>query len=169
MPISDNIELFEKKNQKRIVLVGHGMWVPGDGWITVPQGQTIHFYVPDGGLLANNVGNAIEGFSGSGNVPKPVESIHGGGWVRNYRLTYASGLSLNGTKSDAKFTWITVREKDRTIQLSILLKDTRCLNATELHWAACREIKGHDKVDKYAMQGGSKIKGQFSGDATFLH
>jgi Putative adhesin Stv domain len=140
--IARNKEFFEKKNQLRVVISGHGMRIPTDKQITVPDGMTICFYVLDGELTSNALGRAIEGFTGTGQIPQPVEIVSSGSPVWDYRLTWASDLTINATRAGAKYDLISIDEKDqnRSIPLSILLRDTRCRNA-EIHWAACREIK----------------------------
>ncbi len=140
--VSRNKEFFEKKNQLRVVMSGHGMRLPTDKQITLPAGMKMFFYVLDGQLTANSLGRAIEGFTGKGTMPVPVEVVSAGSLVWDYRLSWGSELTINATKIGAKFDLITIddRDQNRNIPLSILLRDTRCQNA-EIHWAACREIK----------------------------
>ena len=140
--VAKNLELFEKKNELRVVISGHGMRLAGEPQITLPLGMTLYFYVQDGQLTSNDLGRAIEGFTGTGQIPTPVETIKGGSPVWNYRLTWATDLTINATKLQAKYNLITIDERDqnRSIPLSILLRDTRCKDA-EIHWAACREVK----------------------------
>src|SRR5579872_2682168 len=86
--VKRNVELFEKKNQLRIVMTGHGHRIAGEPQITLPLGMTLHFYVVDGKPLENELGRAIEGFTGSGQLPMPVETVKSGAPVWNYRLTW---------------------------------------------------------------------------------
>jgi Putative adhesin Stv domain len=140
--LSSRKEFFEKKNDRRVVISGHGMRIAGEPQITLPLGMTLYFYVLDGELTANSLGRAIEGFTGTGTIPTPVETVAGGSPVWNYRLTLGTDLTINATKLEAKYTLITIDDKDqnRSIPLSILLRDTRCKDA-QIHWAACRELK----------------------------
>lgn len=142
MGVSANREFFEKKNQLRVVMSGHGMRLPTDKKFAVPAGMKIFFYVMDGEFTGTSLGRAIEGFTGTGTLPVPTEVVSSGSPVWDYRLSWGSGLTINSTKVGAKFDLITISERDqnRNIPLSILLRDTRCHNA-EIHWAACREIK----------------------------
>jgi hypothetical protein len=137
-----NVELFEKKNQLRVVMSGHGRRIAGEPKITLPLGMTLYFYVPDGKALENELGRAIEGFTGSGRLPRPVETVKGGTPVWNYCLSWWDDLPINASETEAKYALVTVdeRHRNRWIPLSILLRDTRCENA-EIHWAACRSVK----------------------------
>lgn len=128
---------FERKMRRRVVITGHGSYRDGDGMITVPAGKVIHFYVAHGVGLANDVGMAVEGLDG-GKMPQPFESVRAGQRVHNYILTYASGLTLNGSQKNAQFDWVTVSHPGQAVPLSVLLNDSRCQTATEIHWAACR-------------------------------
>jgi len=103
----------------------------------VPLGKRIHFYVAHGEDLLNNVGMAVEGFDG-GIPPEPFETFVAGAQVHDYILTYPSDLRLNGTRQNAQFDWITVRFPGQAVPLSVLLRDTRCQRALDIHWAACR-------------------------------
>jgi hypothetical protein len=140
--VSRNKEFFEKKNQLRVVISGHGMRLAGEPQIALPLGMTLYFYCLDGRFTSDELGRAIEGFTGTGQIPKPVETVRSGEPVWNYRLTWGSDLTINATKLQAKYDLITIddRDQNRAIPLSILLRDTRCQNA-EIHWAACRELK----------------------------
>ncbi len=143
--VRSGIEFFEKKNQLRVVMTGHGFRIQGEPKIAVPPGITIHFYVDDGVSLDDKIGQAVEGFTGKGMV-RPKETRKSGDLIWNYYLSYSVGLKVNATKLRAKYDLITISEanSDRAIPLSILFKDSRCKNA-EVHWACCREIKVNDE------------------------
>ncbi len=80
-------EFFEKQNQRRVVISGHGLRLTIDKKITVPSGITLYFYCLDGAFTADTLGQAIEGFTGTGNIPQPLETVKSGKSVWNYRLT----------------------------------------------------------------------------------
>lgn len=130
---------FERKMTRRVVISGHGSYRDSDPKIVVPQGKTIYFYVAHGQGLSNAIGMAVEGFE-AGVPPAPVETFRAGDQVVNYILSYPSDLLLNGTKQNAKFDWITVTDVKACVPLSVLLKDSRCIAASEIHWAACRSL-----------------------------
>jgi hypothetical protein len=139
--VGSRIEFFEKMNKKRVCMVGHGGWDKADGKITVPPGCTISYYVHHGQSLGNRLGNFVEGFTGTGVVPKPVHVAKGGYTTYNYRLYWPSGLAINyNTVSRWRYDIIWVSSEDSDgIPLSLLLKDSRCDNAN-IHWAACRDV-----------------------------
>jgi hypothetical protein len=135
--VKDLAANFQRKMSNRVVMTGHGSFRATDAKILVPRGKVIHFYVPHGSPLSNAVGMAVEGFD-AGTPPAPVETIKGGQLVYNYILSYPSDLTLNGNKKNAKFDWISIAKPGQAVALSVLLKDSRCDTATEIHWAACR-------------------------------
>jgi len=145
-----SLELFEKKNQLRVVMTGHGHRIAGEPKIELPLGMTLYFYVLDGWPLENEIGRAIEGFTGSGQLPKPVETVKSGTPVWNYRLSWWNDLPINASAIEARYTLITIDEchGDRSVPLSILLRDTRCQNA-EIHWAACRAVQSRSILRRY--------------------
>lgn len=145
--VAKGVEFFEKASKKRVIFQGHGLYRTGDPNITVPAGKTIHFYVRHGEVMTTRASWHVEGFTGTGRVPKPLESYGPGSTIPDYRLGYPSGLSLNGTKNQWNYDWIVVRTKGRWIPLSILLQDSRCEAATDLHWAACREVISRTRRD----------------------
>jgi len=155
-------EFFEKQNQRRVVISGHGLRLTIDKKITVPSGITLYFYCLDGAFTADTLGQAIEGFTGTGNIPQPMETVKSGESVWNYRLTYGVTLTINASKLGAKYNLITIDEKDqnRAIPLSILFRDSRCQNA-EIHWACCREIK--PVTDYFGKVGGFNTFKAFDG------
>jgi hypothetical protein len=128
---------FERKMKNRVIITGHGSYRRNDPKITVPNGKRIHFYVAHGVALDNDVGMAVEGFEG-GQLPPAFETFESGEEVYDYILTYPSGLTLHGTQKNFECDWITVRHKGQAVPLSTLLKDSRCVSATDIHWAACR-------------------------------
>jgi hypothetical protein len=130
---------FERKMRGRVVITGHGSYRDGDARIIVPAGKVIHFYVPHGTGLDNAVGMAVEGLD-AGVPPQPYESIRAGQPIYNYILTFPTDLTLNGTKKNAQFDWVTVSHAGQAVPLSVLLKDSRCQGASEIHWAACRSL-----------------------------
>jgi hypothetical protein len=135
--VKDLAANFDRKSGRRVVITGHGSYRESDQKILVPVGKVIHFYVPHGSPLSNAVGMAVEGFE-DGVPPAPVETLRAGQLVHNYILTYPSDLTLNGTKKNAKFDWVSVTHQGQAVPLSVLFKDSRCEAATEIHWAACR-------------------------------
>lgn len=135
--VKDLAANFQRRMGTRVVMTGHGSYRESDAKILVPVGKVIHFYVPHGSPLSNAVGMAVEGFD-EGVPPAPVETIKAGQLVHNYILTYPTDLTLNGTKKNAKFDWISVARPGQAVALSVLLKDSRCEAASEIHWAACR-------------------------------
>jgi hypothetical protein len=139
--VSEGITIFQRKRFDRVVMSGHGAWWSTDGQITVPVGITIHFYVAHGDLTNNAVGMAVENRFASDSPPSPVETLKAGDRCHNYRLSFGSRLTLNGSLATYKYDWITVNDVDRQVPLSVLLRDARCESPCEIHWAACREIK----------------------------
>ena len=128
---------FERQMGGRVVMTGHGSYRSSDRWIVVPQGKRIHFYCPHGQPLSNSVGMAVEGFQ-AGQPPQPYQTVSGGARLPNYILSYPGDLTLNGTKKNAKYDWISIRHRGQAVHLSVLLRDLRCIRATDIHWAACR-------------------------------
>ena len=139
LPVKSLAANFERKMGRRVVITGHGSYRDGDAKITVPPGKVIHFYVPHGSPLSNTVGMAVEGFD-AGKPPTPVESIRAGQPVHNYILTFPTDLTLNGNRKNAQFDWVTVSHAGQAVPLSVLLNDSRCQGASEIHWAACRSL-----------------------------
>ncbi len=128
---------FERKMHNRVVISGHGSYRDGDTRVAVPAGKTLYFYVPHGTPLSNAVGMAVEGLD-AGTPPPPYEVFNAGDLVYNYILSYPSDLTLNGSRNNAKYDWITIADPKACVPLSVLFKDSRCTQAAQIHWAACR-------------------------------
>lgn len=137
--VSNLAARFERMGQGRVVITGHGSYRSGDAKIVVPAGKKILFYCPHGTPLSNAVGMAVEGFQADA-PPSPHEVFSAGDQIPNYILTYPSDLTLNGTQQNAKYDWVTVSHKGQAVPLSVLLRDSRCQRASEIHWAACRSL-----------------------------
>jgi hypothetical protein len=86
--------------------------------------------------------DAEAGLVGDHPTPADLVSAGGGALCYNCRLGYASGLTLNMTELDAKYTVITIppERKFAPIPLTTLLRDSRCRTATEIHWCAADRL-----------------------------
>jgi hypothetical protein len=147
---------FQRLGASRVVITGHGSYRTADAKIPVPPGKKLFFYCPHGTPLSNAVGMAVEGFQAD-SPPAPHEVFNAGDLVPNYILTYPSDLTLNGTKQNAKYDWVTVSHKGQAVPLSVLFKDSRCQRASEIHWAACRSLADWLAPDTHSA--GYKIGG----------
>jgi hypothetical protein len=139
--VRQGIEYFEKMHKKRVCMVGHGGWNKNDGKIVVPAGCTISYYVHHGQSLGNRLGNFVEGFTGTGIIPKPVYVAKAGYTTYNYRLYWPHGLAINFntiSRWNYDIIWVDATHADG-VPLSVLLKDLRCLHAN-IHWVACRDV-----------------------------
>ena len=142
MTVAQQIEKFEKLfNKKRIYMIGHGGWDKADGKIQVPAGCTISYYVHHGQSLRNDIGNLVEGDTGTGIIPEPVYVAKAGYMTYNYRLYWPTGLAIN-YNTIGRWTydiiWVSASQGDG-VPLSTLLKDSRCVQA-DIHWVACRDV-----------------------------
>jgi hypothetical protein len=101
------------------VFAGHGAYVPGSGFIRVPQGTRVYVYSAFGEGLDNLEGLSIE----LGVGPAPVKVFGPGDFIPNYTLTPPKGLDIASSS-------ITV---NRATPLGELLEP----NMGVVHWAAC--------------------------------
>ncbi len=159
--IKGRVELFEKKDYRRVVMQGHGVYDFDRRPIQVPEGKTIHFYVPAGQPLTCEVSQRVEGWTqGEQDTPEPYESCGPGALIEDYFLGYpreGSGVKLNAQGMDLRFDWICVNDQHRWIPLSSLFKDPRCVAATDIHWCACRS-----RLKKSLIDSGKFIRGMHS-------
>jgi len=136
---------------RQYVCGGHGAIWPGDGTFIVPTGIVIHFYVPDGDSLPNDIGQQVDQVLNGGTGPTPVETIRSGSPCDDYRLfsSKAGGYLNLGMSSSANGRYITEQDKDNGRKLSDIVEwvVSQTPNA-EIHWSACRSHEsGTDVFD----------------------
>ena len=100
---------------RHYVCGGHGAIWPSDGGFVVPQGITIHFYIPDGAGLPNNIGQQIDQVLAGGSAPTPTETIRAGAPCNDYRLfsSKAGGYLNLAMSSSADHRYITETRQGR--------------------------------------------------------
>jgi Putative adhesin Stv domain len=150
--ISDRIQLFEKRNQRRICLIGHGVFISQTPRITVPQGKRIHFYTGVDQVLLNDVGKLIEGFSSGAGIVPPLETYGHGEKIEDYYLGFPEGLVVNTCGMNTKFDMVIIPDKGKFLPLSSLLKGI-CQQVTDIHWLACR-----NELYRYQLENSDKWK-----------
>jgi hypothetical protein len=136
---------------RQYVCGGHGARWPSDGTFVVPTGIVIHFYVPDGDSLSNDIGQKVDQVLAGGTAPAAVETIRSGSPCHDYRLfsNKAGGYLNLAMSTGADQRYITEQDKDNGRHLSDIVKwvISQTPNA-EIHWSACRSIEsGTDVFD----------------------
>jgi hypothetical protein len=125
---------------KFVVLSGHGSWDPQDGWITLPQNNSVHFFVKHGKVMRNDKKLDTDAAKGIRPTRTIVETVSGGTMVRNYRLSKPTGGIRNIKRcSTSKFV---VQNEDASspLLLSELLDHKNVLMCEDIYWHACRTV-----------------------------
>jgi hypothetical protein len=105
----------------RVVLSGHGGFVPGSGLTAVPEGTSVTTYSRLGGSITDELGNAVE----LKQVPPGV-----------YSKTYLPGQSMpNYTLSPP--TGLKILGEPQTVSVDTPLSQLLKANMGECHFAAC--------------------------------
>ncbi|MFJ3218161.1 putative adhesin [Kitasatospora sp. NPDC086801] len=90
-----------------LVLSGHGAWRPANGDFRVPAGTRVHFYTQHGMVLPDDLGGQVEnGTNQRGSVEQGQQrgasrTVVGGRSLRNYTISYPSGLRIQGNPAIA--------------------------------------------------------------------
>ena len=147
-PIRPPKQLSEKDSWRRVIMSGHGIYHPDVPPIIVPKGLTIYFYVNEGQKLSDEFGGIVESYPKGGKILPPLEVYSEGALVENYFLGFPGNLKLQAKLQTLRNDLICVQDPGRLVPLSTLLKDSRCRRATEIHWAACRDLFDDDKHTK---------------------
>ena len=114
-----------------MAFAGHGLWFVRNGYVTVPSGTTLTFWMRHGTLLPDDMARHIEAgyimdlpVLWNHNLPGAMSYLPGS-VIPNYTLAPPSGTMVFMKRS------ITVTQ-DTT--LNVLLRP----NMGHMHWAACR-------------------------------
>lgn len=144
---------------QKIFIVGHGKWVPLNGWIKVPSGVSITFYSNIYTALQNTaVWELLEG-KALGDIP--VRTYTPSQWIENQTLSWHSVVHISyydehaaenpdekagGNK--AKFLYICKKDGKTTLEEIFETYAGQILSdgGWDIHWACCRAVVKQDQI-----------------------
>ena len=144
---------------QKIYVVGHGKWVPLNGWVKVPSGVSITFYSNIYTSLQNTaVFDLLEGKK-LGDIPQ--RKFFEGQWIENQTLSYNSAIGMcdyeghaarhpdeRTLNRQAKFLY--VHQKDARTTLREIFENYKGQilsdGSWDLHWACCRALVAADQI-----------------------
>jgi hypothetical protein len=144
---------------QKIYVVGHGKWVPLNGWIKIPPQVTMTFYSNIYTALQNTaVWEILEG-KGLGDIPK--RKFFEGQWIENQTLSWHSVVHISyydeyaaknpdekllGNKAKFLYIW----KKDGRTTLEEIFEEyadqIHSDGGWDLHWACCRAVVKADQL-----------------------
>lgn len=144
---------------QKIYIVGHGKWVPLNGWIKVPAGVRITFYSNIYTVLQNTaVWELLEG-KALGDIPP--RTFTQSQWIENQTLSWHSMVHMSYYEDHAaknpdemvsgdaaKFLYIFKKNARTTLQEIFKDHEDQIINdgGWDVHWACCRAVVKEDQL-----------------------
>ncbi|GKQ37326.1 ricin-type beta-trefoil lectin domain protein [Streptomyces sp. A012304] len=113
-----------KRADGETVYAGHGYHGQNSRQMMVPQGTTLHFYIPHNMKLNDSVGKAVE--KGGPDAPSPVESFGPGSILPDYIIAPPTNLNIMGGS--------------RTVTEATNISNVISQGMGDVHMAICREF-----------------------------
>jgi RHS repeat-associated protein len=113
-----------KRADGETVYAGHGYHGQNSRQMMVPQGTTLHFYIPHNLKLNDSVGKAVE--KGGPDAPSPVESFGPGSILPDYIIAPPTNLNIMGGS--------------RTVTEATNISNVISQGMGNVHMAICREF-----------------------------
>lgn len=124
-----------------IVLSGHGMWNPKDGWVELPAHMKVHWYVEFGKLMPTSMGELIDMLDDLEN--RSTKTWGPGGQCHNLTLSYPEGIRAFDPATVPgyadRYRHVSPGQ-GQSWKLGDILSLPEYAQATALHWGACLQV-----------------------------
>jgi hypothetical protein len=165
---------------RKVYILGHGKWVPLNGWINVPPEVCITFYSDLYTSLPNGTVQALlEGLSLGGierkvwlegtRVPNHTLSWNGSIAVSNYGAYAMKHPDVRLLGRLTSFLYVYKKDARTTLQeiFAQYAQDIQNDGGWDVHWACCRAVVAADALPNMPVRTNVRVKALETGTESF--